>query len=192
MPSGAVTSSSESSGSVSGGHPPDDQISYTELEFQTATECGLSRLMFLLDVLAAGRLEGAAPEAEDRKDRQARFRSQVAASVVSVNVVSEEDFGQRLTQALEYWVREESFKRDIVDHSEAFKDARRRLLQSTQTGGATLIYGEPGTGKTTLLTALRNDVLVQQAYGRNPIVHMVQLGGRRGRAGPEGGAVQDG
>jgi hypothetical protein len=160
-----------------GGHPPDDQISYTELEFQTATECGLSRLMFLLDELAAGRLEGATPEAEDRKDRQARFRSQVAASVVSVNVVSEEDFGQRLTQALEHWVREESFKRDIVDHSEEFKGGRRRLLQCRQIGGATLIYGERGTGKTTLLTALRKDVLVQQAYGRNLIVRIVQLRG---------------
>jgi hypothetical protein len=167
-----------------GAHPPDDQTSYTELEFQTATECGLSRLMFLLDKDVASRLEGAAPQGEDQADRQARLRERIGAKLVSdlqvgldAKVATEQDFRVKLTRALEYWVGEDSFKRDIVDHSEEFKDARRRLLQSRQTGGATLLYGEPGTGKTALLTALRNDVLLQQVYGDNLIARIVRLTG---------------
>jgi Domain of unknown function (DUF4062)/ATPase family associated with various cellular activities (AAA) len=167
-----------------GGHPPDDQVSYTELEFQTAVERGLSRLMFLLDEEVAGRLEAAAPEGEDRKDRQDRLRDRIGNDRVSDvhvgldgNVATEQDFRDKLTRALETWVLEDSFRRDIVDHSEEFKEARRRLLQSRQAGGATLIYGEPGTGKTTLLTALRNDVLLRQVYGSNLIVRIVQLTG---------------
>jgi hypothetical protein len=178
-----------------GSHPPDDQIpytSYTELEFQTATKCGLSRLMFLLDEKVAGRLEGTAPQGEDEADRQARLRKRIGAELVSdlqvglyaneatendFKVETEQDFAHKLEGALEHWVEEHSFKREIVDHSEEFKDARRRLLQSTQTGGATLIYGEPGTGKTRLMTALRNDVLLQQVFGDNLIVHIVQLTG---------------
>jgi hypothetical protein len=167
-----------------GAHPPDDQTSYTELEYQTATERGLSLLMFLLDKDVASRLEGAAPQGEDQADRQARLRERIGAEWVSdlqvglgAKVATEQDFRVKLTRALDYWVREDSFKRGIVDHSEEFKDARGRLLQSRQTGGATLIYGEPGTGKTTLLTALRNDVLLQQVYGDNLIARIVRLTG---------------
>jgi hypothetical protein len=167
-----------------GAHPPDDETSYTELEFQTANEWGLSRLMFLLDKDVASQLEGAAPQGEDQADRQARLRERVGAKLVSdlqvgldAKVATEQDFGVKLTRALEHWVKEDSFKRDIVDHSVEFKEARRRLLEGRQTGGATLIYGEPGTGKTTLLTALRKDVLLQQAYGSNLIVRIVQLTG---------------
>jgi hypothetical protein len=170
-----------------GDHPPDDRTpytSYTELEFQTATECGLSRLMFLLDENVASRLEGAVPQGEDEADRQATLRKRIGAELVSdlkvgldAEVATEQDFRVKLTRALEYWVKGDSFKRNIVDHSEEFKDARRRLLKSRQTGGATLIYGEPGTGKTALLTALRNDVLLQQVYGSNLIVRIVQLTG---------------
>jgi Domain of unknown function (DUF4062) len=167
-----------------GAHPPDDQTSYTELEYQTATKRGLSLLMFLLDKDVASRLEGAAPQGEDQADRQARLRERIGAEWVSdlqvgvgAKVATEQDFRVKLTRALEYWVEEDSFKRDIVDHSEEFKDARRRLLQSRQTGGATLLYGEPGTGKNTLLTALRNDVLLQQVYGDSLISRIVRLTG---------------
>jgi broad-specificity NMP kinase len=167
-----------------GAHPPDDETSYTELEFLTANEWGLSRLMFLLDKDVASRLEGVAPQGEDQADRQARLRERVGAKLVSdlqvgldAKVATEQDFGVKLTRALEHWVKEDSFKRDIVDHSEEFKEARRRLLEGRQTGGATLIYGEPGTGKTTLLTALRKDVLLQQAFGSNLIVRIAQLTG---------------
>jgi Domain of unknown function (DUF4062)/ATPase family associated with various cellular activities (AAA) len=169
-----------------GSHPPDDKkrTSYTELEFQTATKCGLSRLMFLLDKDVASRLEGAVPQGEDQADRQARLRERIGAELVSdlkvgldATVTTEQDFRVKLIRALEYWVEEDSFKRDIVDHSEEFKEARRRLLQNRQTGGATLIYGEPGTGKTTLLTALRKDLRLQQAYGSNLVVRIVQLTG---------------
>jgi hypothetical protein len=179
-----------------GSHPPDDQTpytSYTELEFQTATKCGLSRLMFLLDEDVAGRLEGAVAQGEDEADRQARLRERIGAELVSdlrigmyakgvtekdFAVKTKEDFRDQLEGALKHWVEEHSFKREIVDHSDEFKDARRRLLQSTQTGGAVLIYGEPGTGKTRLMTALRNDVLLQHVFGDdNLIVRIVKLTG---------------
>jgi hypothetical protein len=177
-----------------GSHPPDDKdrTSYTALEFQTATERGLSRLMFLLDEKVASRLEGAVTQGEDEYDRQARLRERIGAELVSdlkvglyakgatendFKVETEQDFAHNLEGALEHWVEEHSFKREIVDHSEEFKDARRRLRQSTQTGGATLIYGEPGTGKTRLMDALRNDVLLQRVFGDNLIVRIVQLTG---------------
>jgi hypothetical protein len=175
-----------------GAHPPDDQSSYTDLEFQTATERGLSQLMYLLDEDVARRLECAAPQGEDQADRQARLRERIGAELVSdlkiglyakgatekdFIVKTQEDFRDKLTRALEHWVEEHSFKRDMVDHSEEFKDARRRLLQGSQTGGATLIYGEPGTGKTKLMTALRDDALLQQVFGDNVIVDIVELTG---------------
>jgi len=152
-----------------GAHPLEDQTSYTELEFQTAVDCQLSRLMFLLDEKVARRLEGAAPQGEDRADRQVKLRERIGTDRVSeLTVRTEKDFRDKLTRALDNWVREDSFKREFVDHSTEFKDAHRRLLRlGERTGGATLIFGEPGTGKSTLVKGLLNDVLLQHAYVRS-------------------------
>jgi hypothetical protein len=166
-----------------GSHPPDDpKRSYTQLEFETATEWGLSRLMFLLDENVASRLEGAQPD--DQARAQADLRKRIGEELVSElkvgvdpTVATEQDFRKRLTGALDHWVREDSFKRRIVDHSEEFRAARKRLLESRQSGGATLIYGELGTGKTTLLTALRNDVQLHEVYGSDWIVRILKLTG---------------
>jgi len=151
-----------------GAHPPDDQTSFTELEFQAAVGHGLPRLMFLLNEEAARQLEGSAGQEDDGADRQEQFRRSVGTDRVSeMDVLSEEDFGRKLNRALLRWVEELSFKRAIVDHSAQFQEARSRLLSlRKRTGGATLIFGEPGTGKSTLFRALLNDVPLQLAYTR--------------------------
>ena len=163
-----------------GAHPPDDQTSYTELEFQTAVDENRSRLMFLLDETVARQLEGVRQQGDDQADRQEQLRNHVGTDRVAEMTVgmrkavgtegtvgTEEDFRQKLTQALETWVREQSYKRALVDHSTEFQDARQRLLSLRErTGGAILIFGEPGTGKTTLVRALLNDVPLKRAYSR--------------------------
>jgi Domain of unknown function (DUF4062) len=149
-----------------GDHPPDDQTSFTELEFQTAVDCGLHRLMFLLDAESAGALEGIAGQEDDREDRQEQFRVRVHIDRVGeMNVTTEEDFRQKLGRALLRWVEESSFSRKMVNHSSQFRNARSRLLSlGERTGGPTLIFGEPGTGKTTLLKALLDDVPLKRVY----------------------------
>jgi Domain of unknown function (DUF4062) len=161
-----------------GAHPPDDQTSYTELEFQAAVEHGLSRLVFLLDEKLARDLEGAAPQGEDRADRQERFRERVGTDrVAEMTVGTEQDFREKLTSALETWVRESSFKRTLIDHSAEFKSARSRLLSlGERAGGATLIFGEPGTGKSVLFDALLNDVPLRHHYCRLAGPQTVWLG----------------
>jgi energy-coupling factor transporter ATP-binding protein EcfA2 len=151
-----------------GDHPPDDQTSFTELEFQTAVDYGVPRLMFLLDKEAAGQLEREAGQGDDRDDRQEQFRARVARNRVGeMHVRSEEDFRQKLRRALLRWVDEFSFAQDMVNHSTQFRGARTRLLKlGARSGGTTLIYGEPGTGKTTLFKTLLEDVPLKHAYDR--------------------------
>jgi hypothetical protein len=149
-----------------GDHPPKEQTSFTEIEFQTALEERLPRLMFLLTENVARELEGAKPQEDDRADRQEQFRNRIEADrVAETDVVSEEDFSQKLTRALQRWAKDYSFTRAMVDHREEFRAARSRLLRlGERTGGATLIFGEPGTGKTTLLNTLLEDIPVRHAY----------------------------
>jgi hypothetical protein len=151
-----------------GDHPPDDQTSFTEIEFQTAVVYRVSRLMYLLDARVAQELEGGKPQSGDRKDRQEQFRERVMVDRVSdMTVKSAEDFGKELSRALETWVRDASYTRTLVGHGPEFRAARERLLRLSQrTGGAVLIFGAPGTGKTTLFRALLNDIPVRRTYSR--------------------------
>jgi hypothetical protein len=151
-----------------GAHPRDDQTSYTELEFQTAVKLQLPRLMFLLEDELAHELERNAPQGEDRADRQAQFRDLVGADLVAeMHVRTAEDFREKLTRDLKKWVEEYSFTREMVDHRDQFLDARERLRGlDWRIGEATLIFGEPGTGKTKLLKALIDDVPVRHTYKR--------------------------
>jgi Domain of unknown function (DUF4062) len=149
-----------------GEHPVEEQTSYTELEFETAGERRISRLMFVLRENVAAVVEKAAPQEADRADRQRRFRERVTAGlVVELDVASAAAFEQKLKTALGNWVRDYSFKRALVDHSVEFTDTRRRLLSLTgPPGGAAMIFGEPGTGKTTLFNALLNDPVVKGSF----------------------------
>ena len=149
-----------------GSHPPDDSTSYTELEFQTAVEHGLSRLMFVLNRQVAGGLERADSQSLGQADRQEDFRSRVLEDRVCVtDVTAVEQFRKELTEALRRWVDEGSFKRALVDHSTAFTQARRRLVNlGLRTGGAALVFGEPGTGKTKLIETLLEDFLLRRSY----------------------------
>jgi hypothetical protein len=153
-----------------GDHPPDDpaRTSYAELEFQAAGESGLSRLVFLLDRDLAGGLERGERQTTGQADRQEIFRRRVSedgARAVGVN--SEDQFRRELGRALSRWVEESSSTKAMVNHVAAFTRARTRLLGSgaRARGATTLVFGEPGTGKTTLIEALLEDVLVQRSYG---------------------------
>lgn len=149
-----------------GAHPPEEQTSYTQLEYQTAVKGGTSRLMFVLDKKVAAGLEGAVPQGKDQADRQMQFRKQVETDqVVAMDVASKKDFRQKLHSALDNWVCEYSFKRELVDHSLEFRDTRKRLLSlGERTGGAVMIFGEPGTGKHTLFDTLLKDTLLKRSF----------------------------
>lgn len=152
-----------------GSHPPDDLTSYTELEYQAAAQQGLSRLMFLLNREAAAALEHASGSpGQGRGERQEAFRDRVTEErVCHLDVTSAEQFGQDLTEALRRWVDEDSSKPVLVDHRAAFSQARRRLVNlGLRAGGAALVFGEPGTGKTKVVETLLEDFLLRRSFAR--------------------------
>jgi hypothetical protein len=168
-----------------GDHPPDDQTSFTEIEFQTAVERDMPRLMYLLDENVAHGLEDASAQGEDRADRQRQFRRRVGVDRVSdITVGSVEAFKKALRSALKNWIEDDSFKLAMVDHRMEFRQARTRLLDAAeQTGGAMLIFGAPGTGKTKLFDTLLNDVRVRRAYHDLIGPHPVRLAGGKDAVG---------
>jgi hypothetical protein len=80
------------------------EVSYTELEFEAATEAGLPRLVFLLDEdavlpIPAGQLMDDDP---DRRARQRAFRDRLAAAGIMVaKVASPEELELKLLHALQ-------------------------------------------------------------------------------------------
>ena len=77
------------------GSPVRDQpeVSYTELEFDTATEAGLPRLVFLLDEDAELRIPPARvfDQEADRRERQRAFRDRLREAGVTVATVASPD-----------------------------------------------------------------------------------------------------
>jgi len=79
------------------------EVSYTELEFETATEAGKTRLVFMLDEdvvlpIPAAKLLDLDP---DLQARQRKFRDRLmAAGITIVKVTGPEDLGLKLVQAL--------------------------------------------------------------------------------------------
>lgn len=164
-----------------GSHPLGDTTatSYTETEFHAAGERRISRLMFMLCKDTATDLELTEPQTAGQAERQQMFRARVTeATVCALDLTSEAEFRVELKKALGKWVEENSFSTNLVDHAAAFHQARDRLLRLADTGGPMLVFGEPGTGKSTLITVLLSDVLVRRSYSRlaSPPV-TVQLGG---------------
>ena len=88
------------------GSPVQDrpEVSYTELEFEVATEAGLPRLIFVLDEHADLRIPPAKlfDDEADRRTRQQRFREQLSGSDVTVrSVVSADQLELAVFQALQ-------------------------------------------------------------------------------------------
>jgi tetratricopeptide (TPR) repeat protein len=162
-----------------GSHPPDDHTSYTELEYRTAVSLRLSRLMFLLNRDVASSLEHDESQSPGQEDRQREFRKQVGEDrVCALDLAEVEEFRRKLTEALRKWVEQSSFKRALVDHDAAFIQARTRLVNlGTRTVEPTLIFGEPGTGKTRLVEALVADFLLRRSYARLANVRVPLSGG---------------
>jgi Domain of unknown function (DUF4062) len=164
-----------------GSHPRGDTTatSYTETEFHAAGQRRISRLMFVLDEDSATTLELKKPQTAGQAERQRMFRDRVTeATVCGMGLTSEAEFRDELEQALAKWVEEDSFSAAMVDHAAVFHQARDRLLSLAGTGGPMLVFGEPGTGKSTLIQVLLGDMLVRRSYARlaSPPV-TVQLSG---------------
>ena len=122
-----------------GAHPPDDQTSYTELEFQTAVDENRSRLMFLLDETVARQLEGA---------QQMASRTETAIALLDK---------QRLS-------RKQALTKDI-NSQKAILATLTAQEQATVTGGS---IGAGGTISATYTgpTSSQADKAVEYAYSK--------------------------
>ena len=146
-------------------------LSYTELEFDTATEAGLDRLIFLLDdeeqlPLPPKRLYDADPTL---KARQQKFRDRLrAAGIMTATVATPEQLEFALYQAL----RENQPKQDHAERGghlallPAAPDLVGRTTEVTALVDAWLasppepvaVLGAPGIGKSALcLTAMHDE-----------------------------------
>ena len=152
------------------------EVSYTELEFDTATEAGLPRLVFLLDENAAvpippGRLIDGDPEF---LARQREFRARLAGSgIMAGEVASPEQLELLLLQAL----LETRPQAEPVTAGQARLPARPDLVGREAEVAALVeawlatppepvaVLGAPGIGKSTICLAALHDGRVAARFG---------------------------
>ena len=161
------------------GSPVRDQpeVSYTELEFEAATEAGLPRLVFVLDEDAAvpippGRLIDGDPGLQAR---QRAFRARLAGSgVMAGKVASPEQLELLLLQALqETRPPAEPPRRPGVARLPARPDLVGREAEVAALVAAWLatppepvaVLGAPGIGKSTICLAALHDDRVSERFG---------------------------
>lgn len=92
-------------GHLYGSCPGDGEKSYTELEYEKATELGKPRLMFLASNDVPIRLDHI--EDAERQQRQKRFRSRIDKDLLRQEFATPEDLALTVAAALANWGREE-------------------------------------------------------------------------------------
>jgi len=158
------------------GSPVRDQpeVSYTELEFVTATEAGLPRLVFLLDTTAADVGIPLAYVIDGQFGaRQEAFRRRVQDSgLVTGSFASPAELGHLVERSLRDlaapvraepgWpvlVRQPPSRADAFQPRRELRGLLEEMLTSGRNGVAGLVLaGDGGTGKTQLAAALFDDV----------------------------------
>jgi hypothetical protein len=154
------------------GSPVRDQpdVSYTELEFNVATEAGLPRLVLLLDedaVLPAGLLEGN----PDFRARQAAFRQRLRESegMTVPTVASPEQLELLLYQALHgSRVGTAEDVPAFVGRSDELERLARLLAPGAARGGPLVlcpVNGQPGLGVTDLAVQAASRAVAAGWYG---------------------------
>jgi hypothetical protein len=156
------------------------EVSYTELEFETATDAGMPRLVFLLSEQAEGPA-GLFVDAE-LGGRQQAFRSRLADSGVTVAVVTSPDgLEAALLHALDELEREQTatgrpavgpvwavppLRGDEVTRPELAAALVSAVLapQAGTVGVSTGLVGAGGFGKTTLARMIAHDPRVRAAF----------------------------
>lgn len=169
-----------------GSSPPGSDISYTELEYDAATEAQRPRLVFL----AADELKSLAPEEQpEKKEKLAQFQAKVNAERVRDRFSSPTDLACKVVIALRNWEKDSEAgsqaARPVVgdDLREALLIASKTLLQWPTTLGngremqrpelaflhqrvqthdhtATILLGPPGSGKSALLAMLGRQLAI--------------------------------
>jgi tetratricopeptide (TPR) repeat protein len=155
------------------------EVSYTELEFDTATAAGLPRLVFLLDEDAAvpippGRLIDGDPGLQAR---QRAFRARLLeAGVMAVKFATPEQLELFLLQALQE-TRPKAESPVTRRHGNSRLPAQPDLVGRVAEVGALVeawlavppepvaVLGGPGIGKSTICLAALHDKQVQQRFG---------------------------
>ncbi|HEU0086244.1 MAG TPA: FxSxx-COOH system tetratricopeptide repeat protein [Pseudonocardiaceae bacterium] len=130
------------------------EVSYTELEFEEATQAQLPRLVFLLDEDTAGQRELSVDSPHG--ERQAAFRARLAESGLTIaTVTSPEGLSEALFQALvelprREWVWNVPARNAIFVGREDVLEGLRASLRSGEVTVVQALHGMGGIGKTAL------------------------------------------